>query len=167
MKSARKNIQNGYSALVAVLTGLLLLATAGCTSTGEGTPSNSFAAVVISGKTRQEIIEIATKVFVGKGYAMTRPVNCDVAFERRGSQWDSLTHGGLMDTSVWYRVRLSIRLMSATDRLLEAEVFRVNDHGDAALEEERRLRNAQRKPYQELLDEVRKAANGEPPNAAS
>lgn len=136
---------------------------AGCRSGSAAGRTTGVAAVTVTGKTRQEIVGVATEVFVKRGYRVAPPLGCDLMFEKQGSSWNTTVYGGLSGKPVWFRVKVFVRMRGVEERLVECEVFRVLEHGDASMEEEVRHARYGGGGYQEILDEVRNKLMGVTP----
>ncbi len=145
------------------LMGILSLLTvglfcAGCSSLNEPA-SASFASVVISGKSAQEIQAATTAVFHENGYQVftsSQGLTC----EKEGSKLNSIARDGIVGahegavTIIRVRVEL-VDLHNGTQRL-QCQTYMVSGAGDIFHEHEARLANFRSGPYQDLLDEVAK-----------
>ena len=78
-----------------------------------------------------------------------------MVFEREGSRWDQIAYGSWVnDTDVWIRVRVSLVPLAEGSFRLQCQAFKVRNKGDTLTEDQVRIRNPQRKPFQTLLDKV-------------
>jgi hypothetical protein len=128
----------------------------GCQSGGEpGTTSH--ATVQINGKTIGEIQPVARAVFAEEGYSARAAQPNLMVFDRLGSRRDAIKWGGaLTGEGVTMRVKVQFRYLDATTTLLQADAYAVHDAGDAFFENEDRNVMLNHRPYQKMLDEVKK-----------
>jgi len=140
------------------LTCVCAILAAGC-RTGEPT-SASFASVVISGRTPEEICQTAGKVFQENGYAVGSLNPSAMVFQKEGTQGQSLAYGGLVDTyygsTTAVRVRAALVDLSGGTYRLQCKAYMVRNANDSFFEDESALLNFRSGPYQKLLDEVAK-----------
>ena len=131
---------------------------AGC-RTGEPT-SASFASVVISGRSPEQICQTAGKVFQENGYAVGSLSPSGMVFQKEGTQGQSLAYGGVVDTyygsTTAVRVRAALVDLSAGNYRLQCKAYMVRNANDSFFEDESALLNFRSGPYQKLLDEVAK-----------
>jgi len=114
--------------------------------------SASFASVVITNRSADEIRVAATAVFAQSGYAAMLAGNDELCFEREGSRANEIAHGGwIADTGVRERVRARIVLLAPGQYRLQCNAYLVRHAGDAVLQDEVRLKNIRSRPYQKLL----------------
>ncbi len=129
----------------------------------EGAPSGTFAAVVIEGRTQEQIREAAFAVFEGQGYEGSTFGLFQMKFERAASAGKAAAHGSLDgQAAVGERVKAAIVPLQGGLHRLECTAYVVRDYGDKRFEEEIRLTNMRRAPYQTLLEEVRQRVGGAP-----
>jgi hypothetical protein len=143
----------------AMLWGILLAGTAlltACHST-QDSGSGGFASVTITNRSPSEIRLATTQVFQADGYELSSLG--DMVFEKQGSRMNQLAYGGLIATQendrTWVRVRVSIVDLGPGAQRLQCQAFFVPHRGDSFFEEERRVYNIQRGPYQDLLNQVK------------
>jgi len=140
--------------LTSLLVAVAGVAVIGCQSGGKPV-SAPFAAVRIQGHTAEQIRAATAVVFQQNGYAAVNVHGAEMVFEKEGTEWDRIVHGSWMDqTPVQVRVRVSVVPVSNGMFELRCQAFRVKYKGDAAFEEEVRLKQNRSKPYQALLDKV-------------
>jgi len=162
---ARSSSISGYQQRLA-LSGLLLsllLSCWGCKSTKPEPPTDSLAFVEIKGKTPLEIARAISDVFREANYLPARPVanhKMMLMFEKEGTTGDFLMYGDWSSNKPWYRVKLNVKDLGPETQLVECDAFRVIGHGDPRFEEETKLSHFKRKPYQELLDQVKERLTG-------
>jgi len=147
---------SGLRLLALGLFGAILFA--GC-RTGEPT-SASFASVVISGRTSEQICQTAGKVFQENGYAIGSLSPSGMVFQKEGTQGQSLAYGGVVDTyygsTTAVRVRAALVDLSGGTYRLQCKAYMVRNANDSFFEDESALLNFRSGPYQKLLDEVAK-----------
>jgi hypothetical protein len=138
--------------------GLLVLgvvgAGTGCKSpppAGEG----SIAWVEIPGRTPGQILAMARRVFLDKGYKMAEHGGADLVFEKPGSFTADLLHGGL-DSGVVVRVFVSVDKQANGTLLLHCRADAVRDANKRSLEETERLSRFHKGTFEPLLLEVKK-----------
>jgi hypothetical protein len=134
----------------------LLFGSAGCASLSQPA-SASFASVIISGSTSEEIQTVTRSVFGDAGYKLASSVGDAMVFEREGSRMDHIAYGSaIANTPVWNRVRVSlVPFVSGTLRL-QCQAYMVRDYGAGPMEEELKLLPIRAGPYQQLLESVAK-----------
>ena len=140
--------------LVSLLLALTGAAVLSCKSVDQPA-SASFASVLIRGHTREQIRAATVVVFQQDGYTARDVHRAEMVFEKPGSQWDRIAHGSWVDEApISVRVRVSVVPVSDGVFELRCQAFRVQSKGEAAFEEEVRLKANRSKPYQDLLDKV-------------
>jgi hypothetical protein len=148
MKSTLQHLITGV--LVAIASAALI----GCKSPGKPA-SASFASVRIQGHTAEQIRAASVVVFQQDGYTLVDGHRPEMVFEKEGSRWDQLVYGGWVDAApVWLRVKVSVVPLTDDTIRLQCQAYKVHDKGDALSEDQVRIGNSHRKPYQALLDEV-------------
>ena len=142
------------------LAGLVILLAGtgpGCRSLS-GPASASFASVVIRGHTPDEIRDALAVVFREEGYLGFQTSPGQWVFEREGSQLNTIARGGLLAAqagdSTYVRVRTELVDLGGGSYRLQGAAYMVSHKGDSFFEEEVRLANFRRRPYQKLLDDV-------------
>jgi hypothetical protein len=138
--------------VTSVLLVFLFLTTGGCRSLTQPAGA-SFASVEITGYTSEQIRGAVSEVFREDGFTVTSPSPSRLVCEREGSRLDNLAYGDWMgDSSVAERVKVEILALANLKYRVQCNAFMVRDpHG---LEDEVKLRNTHRLPYQNLLDKV-------------
>lgn len=121
--------------------------------------SASFASVVITNQSIETIHDTTVLVFEEAGYKANRVPGRSMVFEKEGSRGNQIVYGGLGGAAyagaVTVRVRAEIvDLIGQDARRLQCTAYMVNDAGDGVFEDQQRLANFHRGPYQKLLDEV-------------
>jgi hypothetical protein len=140
--------------LTSLLVALVVGAVIGCKSADQHV-SASFASVRIQGHTPEQIRAATAVVFQQDGYTARDVRRAEMIFEKPGSQWDRIAQGSWIDEApVVIRVRVSVVPVSDGVFELRCQAFRVRHKGEAAFEEEGRLKNNRSEPYQALLDKV-------------
>ncbi len=149
------------------LAATLVFFATGCSSTGDksgGPDLGTRTAVVIQNRTKKEIMDMTLTVFREKQYQVKLSTKTDAIFERKGSNMQTAAWGGwnMGDGGVWERVMVNVSDFEANGQLLEADVKLILDKGDEVFEETRNLPRRQRKPHQEMLNEVKARLQGPP-----
>ena len=119
---------------------------------------SSFASVEIAGKTPDEICKTTGAVFQEDGYQVSSLTPANMVFQKQGTHGQSLAYGGVVDTyygaSTVVRVRAQLVDLGARGYRLQAQAYMVRNANDSFFEDESRLTNIRRMPYQNLLDKV-------------
>jgi hypothetical protein len=141
----------------AALIGLLALAASGCGSlTGSG--SASFASVIITNHTSQEISSATTQVFIADGYRGSLSTSGQMVFEKEASRGTTFAHEGLAATyygaQTINRVRVDVVPMGDGSYRLQCKAYLVTGGSDPFFQEEKPITNMRGGPYQSLLDKV-------------
>jgi hypothetical protein len=141
--------------------GLLLwcgVLNSGCRSVN-GPASTSFASVTLNGPTVEQIRQTTTTVFRENGYQALASGE-KLVFEREGSLANTLSRDGLLAAQggarTMVRVRAEVVDLGTGARRLQCQAYMVSGAGDSFFEEEHRVSNLSRRPYQNLLDQVAK-----------
>ncbi len=135
---------------------LLILAVAGqfgCQSAKQS-GSMSHASVQIQGHSVADIQQTATAVFGQQNYRLAAATPGEMVFERPGSRRDALKWGGWAGNGVTMRVKVVLSQMPDASHLLEANAYAVQNSDDPFFQTESRNILLNRRPYQELLNEV-------------
>lgn len=144
----------GIGFLTLLLTGAL--AGSGCRSLTHPV-SARFASVVIKGRTAQQIRDTAVEVFAADGY-QTAVSGQTMIFQKQGTVANTVAHDGLIaaqgGAATLVRVRAGVVDLGGGAHRLECEAFMVKGAGDRFFEEEHRVSNLRRLPYQNLLNQV-------------
>ncbi|MBN8248729.1 MAG: hypothetical protein J0L84_14975 [Verrucomicrobia bacterium] len=134
---------------------LLWALLSGCTSPPKGAGSGKYAAVEIDGFSRVSVRLATLQVFEREGYKLLSEKNDSITFEKAGSTGQNVLWGNL-ERGVWERVVVTINRLSEGDRFLVfLDAFRIHNHGDAVLEDSKKMGFAVQSKYQELLEKVR------------
>ena len=145
---------SGLGTLAVMALGAILCA--GC-RTGEPA-SASFASVTIPGKTAEEICQATAAVFQEDGYQVRSLDPDNMVFQKEGTRGQSLAYGGVVDThygaTTAVRVRAQLVDLGAGSQRLQCQASMVRNAGEGIMEDETRLANFRRGPYQNLLDKV-------------
>jgi hypothetical protein len=135
---------------------LVLVLASGCRVTQPA--SASFASVEIKDRTPQQICETAATVFEEDGYRVAALSPDNMVFQKEGTRGQSMMHGGFVDTYygavVVVRVRAQLEPVGPDTYRLQCQAYMVRGAGDSFFEDEKRLINAKRMPYQMLLNKV-------------
>jgi hypothetical protein len=137
-----------------LLVALASAAVFGCRSVDQPA-SASFASVCVQGHAPEQIRAATVVVFQEDGYSALDVHRAEMVFEKPGSQWDRIAYGNWIDEApVSVRVRVSVAPVSGGLFELRCQAYLVRHKGEAAFEEEVRLKKNRSKPYQDLLDKV-------------
>jgi hypothetical protein len=139
---------------------LLVVAGQGCKSPpigGEG----SLAWVEIAGHSSSEIA-VATKEVLGKdGYRVIKGEGDEFTFEKPGSAWNEVTHGGFGE-GMTVRMKVVIGPEHRNTHLLQCRVYLIRHAGDRVFEDSHEVTRFSRKPYQKLLEQVKATLESQP-----
>jgi hypothetical protein len=140
--------------LGSVLVALVGAVVIGC-KTAEKPASASFASVRIRDHTREQIRAATAVVFQQDGYNAVDVRHAEMVFEKPAGRWERMAHGHFVDEApITVRVRVTVVPVSSGVFDVRCQAFTVRHKGDAAFEEEVRLKNNRSEPYQALLDRV-------------
>ena len=146
------------STLQSLATGIFVAAAGfalvGCKSPSKPTAA-SFASVRIQGHTAEQIRAASVVVFQQEGYTALDGKRFELVFEKEGSRWDQIAYGNWVNEApVWLRVRVIMVPLSADTFRLQCQAYKVRNKGDPLAEDQVRIGDSHRKPYQALLDAV-------------
>jgi hypothetical protein len=144
---------SGHRNRVAILFALCAVLLAGCQS-AQQSGSMSHASVQIQGRSLAEIQPVATAVFREAGYALAVAAAEEMVFERPGSRRDAAKWGGWAGAGVTMRVKVRLSAMLDGSQLLQADAYAVQNPDDPFFQTESRNVLLNRRPYQNLLNEV-------------
>jgi len=131
-----------------------------CAGCSTGKPASAgFASVVIANQSVEKIQQTTALVFEEAGYKASHAKGGPMVFEKEGSRGDQFAYGGLGGAQysgvVTVRVKAEIvDLVGQDAHRLQCTAYMVNDAGGGVFEDQQRLANFRRGPYQKLLDEV-------------
>ncbi len=132
--------------------GCLLLIT-GCQSY-KGTPEDSLASVTVANRSMAEINVATLGVFRRHSFQGGLINPGQYCFERAGSQMNRLAYNDLFGGGVAVRVLVSVTPADASTTRIACNAEIVQDPGDPLIEDSYKVRKFQKKPYQDLLDEI-------------
>jgi hypothetical protein len=146
----------------AVTCAWLVLSGTGCGSLSKPN-SASFASVTIANHSAEEIIGATTQVFGADGYSGGVRGSGKLVFEQEASRATTLSREGLYATQQGARTmnRVKVELVplsGGTSYRLQCQAYVVRDAG-ALLEDEVPYSNLRSRPYQSLLNKVKKQLN--------
>jgi hypothetical protein len=148
MNPTLRNLATGIFVAVAGI-GLL-----GCKSLNKPA-SAGFASVRIQGHTAEQIRAASVVVFQQDGYTALEGKRSEMVFEKEGSRWDQIAYGSWVNEApVWLRAKVTMVPLSDDTFRLQCQAYKVRNKGDPLAEDQVRIGNSHRKPYQALLDEV-------------
>lgn len=114
------------------------------------------AAVQVSGHSLKEIQDTTAKVFVKSGYTQTAQSSYQMTFTRPGTQGDALKYGGWSGKGVTIRVRVEFSRQADKSYWFKANAYAVQNADAPFFQTESRAMTLNRRPYQNLLNEVAK-----------
>jgi hypothetical protein len=120
--------------------------------------------VVFSGATPFEAARAVSDVFQEAGYkplALGENKDMRLEFERPGGAMATILYGDFEANKVWSRVKIRISEVEEGKLLVTCNVFRVRDHGGGVFEREEKVSPYKKRPYQELLEQVKARASHE------
>lgn len=153
-----------FSSLAAIscLFLILLIAAAGCKSMDQP-GSASFASVLISNHSLEEIQNTAMQVFHENGYAGRVIGPGQNLFEKEGTRANDIAYNGIVNTHYGARTVVRVRTelvdLGGGSYRLQCQAFMVRNAGDSFFEEQTRLTKLRSGRYQDLLNEVAKRFN--------
>jgi hypothetical protein len=141
-------------------TGLFLLVgffAGGCASTDKPA-SASFASVIISNHTAQQIRDATDTVFQQNGYQVLGEQGGALVYEREATEREQRQYAGFVGAhegeKVNMRVRVKIETKDAGSYWLTCKAYAVCNPGQPVFETTTALFGFQSDPYQKLLDKV-------------
>lgn len=156
MKTRNRIFSGSLGALLSIL--LVALGLTGCRSAGKPA-SASFASVVISDRSVEQILDTTIEVFREAGYTPSAQGR-ELVFDKEGSRLNTLSRDGLVATQAGavtlVRVKVELVALGPNSQRVQAHAFMVSGAGDSFFEDEHKLANYRGGPYQRLLDEVAK-----------
>jgi hypothetical protein len=136
---------------------LLVLIVSGCHSLNQP-GSASFASVLISGRSATKIQKTMVEVFRANGYSGHDNGQQQMVFEKEGTRANNLAYNGIVGThygaQTIVRVKTELFDLGGGSHRLQCQAYMVRNAGDSFFEEEQRLANVRRGPYQTLLNQV-------------
>ncbi len=147
------------TAAVGLMLALALALGAGCTSTKHSF-SDRPAAVVINNHSGEDIQRAAMAVFKAHGFQWTRGEPGQLVLQKEGTFSNTMWHGDWFRGPVWVRVKMYQRELSPVQRVLDADIYMVQDHEDPLFQTERKT-NSGKSEIQQLLDEVKAKVESE------
>jgi hypothetical protein len=118
--------------------------------------SQSHASVQLNHHPLAEVQSTTAAVFREEGYRQTFTSAEEMIFERLGSRADALKWGGWSGAGVTMRVKVKINALGESSYLLQADAYAVQNSSDPFFQTESRNILLNRRPYQQLLNEVAK-----------
>jgi len=132
--------------------GIVLLVT-GC-QTPSGSSDDSLASVTVSNRTMAEINTATLGVFRRNSFVGGQTSPGQYRFERAGSALNRLAYNDLFGEGVAVRVFVSVTPLDGTSTRISCKAEVVQDPGDPIVEDSYKVRKFQKKPYQDLLNEI-------------
>ena len=127
----------------------------GCQSTKQP-GSQSHASVQLNNRPLSEVQATTATVFREDGYRLAFSSAEEMVFERVGSRADALKWGGWTGNGVIMRVKVKFNALGESAYLLQADAYAVQNSDDPFFQTESRNILLNRRPYQQLLNEVAK-----------
>jgi hypothetical protein len=121
----------------------------GCRTETDPSQSGHMASLEISGRSEGDILRTMKDIFANHGYQHVEDLN----FDKRGSTWQTALYGGWAEGGVWIRMKASIDEEPSGSYLIGCDAFRVTDHSQGVMEEEKPA-NSYRKECQTILGEI-------------
>ncbi len=134
-----------HIALVALLSVLV-----GCKTT-DVAKDGSLASIFINGHSAKEIRETTIEVFKWNGFNQL----AGLTFEKQGTKEDTLLFGGLSSGPAWIKIGVHVTPISEDSYILGCDAYAVQDHGDALMETETRLKFAKAGECKKILDQIK------------
>lgn len=145
------SVRCGFGPLLVALVAALVAG--GCRASMPA--SASFASVVISNRSVDEIRAATIAVFAAQGYQALLGGGDELVLEREGSRGEEIAHGAWVgEAGVINRVRAAIVELAPGQYRLQCRAYVVRNADDPVLEDAIRLGNARSRPYQKALNEV-------------
>ena len=139
-------------ALAALPLAFLLLAT-GCQTTS-GSGNDSLASVTVSNRTMAEINTATLGVFRRNSFVGGQTTPGQYRFDRAGSALSRLAYNDLFGEGVAVRVYVTVTPLDGVVTRISCRAEIVQDPGDPLIEDSYKVRKFQKKPYQDLLNEI-------------
>jgi hypothetical protein len=149
----RFRLQSFLRRALAALTAVVLLLAAGCQSTSSA-GDDSLASVTIANRTLAEINTATLGVFRRNSFTGGQISPGQYRFERAGSAMNRLAYNDLFGEGVAVRVYVSVAQLDAVSTRVSCKAEIVQDPGDPVIEDSYKVRKFQKKPYQDLLNEI-------------
>ncbi|MFO1477501.1 MAG: hypothetical protein U1F98_12710 [Verrucomicrobiota bacterium] len=135
----------------------LALAATGCQTFSDKVP-NTLASVTVKNQSNAAIAEATTQVFQNHGFHCTVPGSTQMTFERPGTRKNYAQYGSLVfNETIIIRVTVYIKKLGGDSTELACKAWIVEDPNDPVFEDDHRVRELNRWPYEDLLEDVRKA----------
>ena len=136
---------------------LLALVAISCGTTS-GPGSASFASVVVTNRTPEQIRTAAAKVFRAEGYEAYELSPTHWLFEREASRLETISRDGLIAAQsgarTMERVRTELIDLGTGKYRLQGEAFMVSGAGDSFFENEARKTNLRSGPYRSIMKKI-------------
>ena len=117
----------------------------------------SFASVVIKGRMGAETRAATVAVFQEDGYTPLGVGMTEFVFQKEGSKMNKVAYGNWVGgPAVYVRVKVQLVVVSPGVDRLQCKAYMVRNQGDSFFEEDIKLSNVHRRPYQDLLNQVAK-----------
>jgi len=137
---------------------VLLLGSTGCRMSQPA--SASFASVTIQDRSEAEIARASAEVFAAEGYRGGRSGEHELIFDKEASRAATLSREGVVGTQsgaqTINRVRVEIVPLGGGQYRLQCKAFMVTGGNDPFFQDEVPLANVRRRPYQSMLNKVKK-----------
>ena len=127
-----------------------LLVLVGCRTAPETAPADHLASLTITGRSEVEILRAMQAVFSARGYQHLG----DLTFDKKGSLWETALYGGWNADGVWIRLKASVDPGPPGTYVIGCDAFRVTDHNEGVMEEEKKTTHAYRGECESILQAV-------------
>jgi len=124
----------------------------GCATAPPATGSQRLASVVIEGAAADKIKESVLTVFKRESFALARPAEDKLVFERPGTFLNGLAYGDWYGGGVYERVEVFQKELEPGRTLLDCNAFMVQEPEDPFFEKVRPVSKSRRGRYQKLLE---------------
>jgi len=137
----------------ALMLSLSLLLLTGCQSS-KGTSNDTLASVTVPNRTLAEINTATLGVFRRNSFHGGLVSPGKYRFERAGSRMNQIAYNDLFGGGVAVRVFVNVTPLDDTTTTISCNAEIVQDPGDPIIEDTFKVRQFQKKPYEDLLKEI-------------
>ena len=152
------SISNIFSIWAGRLAIIAVVLATGCSSMNRPA-STSFAGVLITNQSREQIRAATVMVFQQNGYQLAPTPSNELAFQREATRREQLDYAGLVGThdgeQVLIRVQMNIEPNGVGAYWLGCKAYAICNPGQPVFESSTALFGFQSGPYQKLLDNVK------------
>ena len=130
----------------------MIISLAGC-ATADSAQSGKQASVTVPAQSEADIKKAVTKAFEAHDYTALG----GLAFEKKGTLWETAHYGGMSQEPVWIRVRVSLEPAEDGQYVIACNAFAVDAHGQNGTETEHKLTVTRRAECKKILAEAQAA----------